>query len=36
VWVIDREGIIRNVEVVPELGKEPDYDSALTAAKGLL
>ena len=36
VWVIDREGIIRYVEVVPELGKEPDYDAALTAAKGLV
>lgn len=36
VWVIDREGIIRYVEVVPELGREPDYDAALTAAKGLV
>ncbi len=36
VWVIDREGIIRYLEVVPELGKEPAYDTALTAAKELL
>lgn len=35
-WVIDREGVIRYMEVAPELGAEPDYDAALKAAKGLL
>lgn len=35
-WVIDREGVIRYVEVAPELGAEPDYESALSAVEGLL
>jgi thiol peroxidase len=35
-WVIDREGVIRHLEVAPELGSEPDYDAALNVAKGLL
>ena len=35
-WVIDREGVIRYLEVAPELGAEPDYDAALNAAKALL
>lgn len=35
-WVVDREGIVRYVEVAPELGSEPDYGAALAAAKSLL
>ena len=35
-WVIDRQGIVRYVEIAPELGAEPDYDAALSAAKALL
>lgn len=35
-WVIDREGVIRYLEVAPELGSEPDYDGALSTAKSLL
>jgi len=35
-WVIDRKGVIRYMEVAPELGAEPDYEAALNAAKGLL
>ncbi|MCB9163951.1 MAG: thiol peroxidase [Flavobacteriales bacterium] len=35
-WVIDRQGVIRYLEVAPELGAEPDYEAALNAAKGLL
>lgn len=35
-WVIDKEGMVRYVEVTPELGAEPDYDAALNAAKSLL
>ncbi|HNR56583.1 MAG TPA: thiol peroxidase [Flavobacteriales bacterium] len=35
-WVIDREGVIRYLEVAPELGAEPDYEAALNAAKSLL
>lgn len=36
VWVIDKEGVVRYLELAPELGSEPDYESALTAARGLL
>ncbi len=35
-WVIDKAGVIRYVEVTPELGGEPDYEAALKAAKELL
>lgn len=35
-FVIDRAGIVRYCEVAPELGKEPDYDAALKAARALL
>ena len=33
VFVVDRTGIIRYVELVKEITHEPDYDSALKAAK---
>jgi thiol peroxidase len=36
VFVIDREGVIRYVQIVPELTNEPDYESALEAARSLL
>ena len=36
VWVIDKDGVIRYEELVPELGREPDYDAALSAAKALV
>ncbi len=36
VWVIDKEGIIRYQQLVPELGHEPEYDAALAAAAKLL
>lgn len=36
VWVLDREGVIRYVELVPELSNEPDYDAALQATRELL
>ncbi|MCB0767404.1 MAG: thiol peroxidase [Flavobacteriales bacterium] len=35
-WVIDKEGVIRYLEVTPELGAEPDYEAALNAARSLL
>lgn len=35
-WVIDQEGVVRYVEIAPELGAEPDYDAALAAARSLL
>ena len=36
VFVVDREGDIRYVELLSEVGDEPDYDAALKAAKELL
>jgi thiol peroxidase len=33
VFVVDKEGIIRYIEVVEELTNEPDYEAALKAAK---
>ena len=35
VFVIDREGIVRYIELVPEVGTEPDYEAVLAAAKEL-
>ncbi len=35
-WVIDREGVVRYLEVTPELSVEPDYEAVLNAAKALL
>lgn len=36
VFVVDREGIVRYVELVKEVTNEPDYRSALAAARELL
>ncbi len=36
VFVVDKEGIIRYIEIVDELTYEPDYEAALKAAKKLL
>lgn len=36
IFVIDRDGIIRYVEYVPEIASHPNYDSALEAVKRLL
>lgn len=33
--IVDREGVVRYVEYVPELGLEPDYDRAIAVAKAL-
>jgi thiol peroxidase len=33
VFVLDREGIVRYVEIVKELTEEPDYEAALKAVK---
>ena len=35
-WVIDKEGIVRYLEVAKEIGAEPDYEAALNAAKALI
>ena len=36
VFVVDKEGIIRYIEIVDELTHEPDYEAALKAAEALL
>ena len=35
-WVIDKEGVVRYLEVAKELGAEPDYEAALNAARALI
>ncbi len=34
--IIDKEGIVKYVEHVPEITNDPDYDKALEVAKGLI
>lgn len=36
VIVVDRNGVIRYQEIVPEVTTEPNYDAALAAVKGLV
>lgn len=36
IFVIDRDGIIRYVEYVPEIASHPNYDAALEAVKRLV
>lgn len=36
VFVIDRDGVVRYVQIVPELGQEPDYDEVLFAVQDVL
>ena len=36
VFVIDREGVIRYIQLVKEIGNEPDYDAVLNAVKEIL
>jgi len=35
VFVVDREGIVRYKQVVPEIAQEPDYEAVLNAARKL-
>lgn len=35
VWVVDRQGIVRHLQLVKELTEEPDYDSVMKAVEGL-
>jgi thiol peroxidase len=35
-FVVDRDGVIRYAQIVPELGTEPDYEPILKAAKELV
>jgi len=36
IFVVDKAGVIRYVEYVPEIASEPDYAKALAAAQALL
>lgn len=36
VYVIDAQGVVRYAQLVKEVASEPDYDSALAAAKSLI
>ena len=36
VFVVDKEGVIRYIEIVDELTNEPDYEAALKAVKELV
>lgn len=36
VFIVDTAGVIRYIQIVPELTSEPDYDAALEAARKLL
>jgi len=36
IFVIDKEGVIRYIEIVSELTHEPDYEAAINAAKQLM
>ena len=36
VFVVDKEGIIRYCQLVPEIAEEPDYDAVIAAVKELL
>ncbi len=36
VYVLDKEGVVKYIQLVPEVTHEPDYDAVINAAKGLL
>ncbi len=36
VFVVDKEGVVRLVHLVPEIGTEPAYDAVLDAVRGLV
>ncbi len=35
IHVVDRDGVVRYVQYVPDLGREPDYDAVLAAVRSL-
>lgn len=35
-FVVDASDVVRHVEIVPEIGREPDYEAALSAIRALL
>jgi thiol peroxidase len=36
IFVVDKDGVIRYCQIVPEVTQEPDYDKALAALKALV
>ncbi len=36
VWIVDKDGIIRYKQIVPEVTNEPDYDAAMKALKEIV
>lgn len=36
IFIVDRDDLIRHIEVVPELTHHPDYEKALIAVKKLI
>lgn len=36
VWIIDKDGVIRYKQIVPEVTNEPDYDAAMAALKEIV
>ena len=36
IFIVDKDGIVKYVQIVPEVSKEPDYESVLTALKALI
>jgi len=36
VFIVDDQDVVRYVEIVPEIAKEPDYGRVLDAAKALV
>ncbi len=36
VWIVDKDGVIRYKQIVPEVTNEPDYDAAMKALKEIV
>jgi thiol peroxidase len=36
VFILDRDGIVRYIQIVKEVGNEPDYDAVLKAVRNLI
>ena len=36
IFIVDKDDVIRYIEIVPELTNEPDYDAAIKTVKDLL
>jgi thiol peroxidase len=36
IFIVDDQGVVRYIELVPEITQEPDYDRVLSALRALL